>query len=114
MLTLLLLHYELIVSGPAIQEIINSDVQYTGYRDQIITRLHSVMGVCLYIHCTDICTLLCTPVSELVYCAFPTIPIYPLKFHLLVHMRGENWLTRGVTTLRRRRQLPPRFFSPYE
>ena len=60
-------------------------------RDQIVTRLHSVMrGVSLHslimkyrhLYNTDICTLLCTPVSELTYCAFSTIPICPLEFCL--------------------------------
>ena len=51
------------------------------YRDQIVTRLHSVMLVCLCIpmdvhcSCSTVLVLLCIPVSELVSFDFSTIPI---------------------------------------
>ena len=54
-----------------------------GYRDQIVTMLHSVMWVCLcipgHIHCScsTVMALLCIPLSELVSFAFSTIPICP-------------------------------------
>ena len=61
-----------------------------GYRDQIVTRLHSVMQVCLCIprriHCScgTLMALLCILVSKLVSFAFCTIPIIcPFRiFHL--------------------------------
>ena len=52
-----------------------------GYRDQIVTMLHSVMWVCLcipgHIHCScsTVMALLCLPLSELVSFACSTIPI---------------------------------------
>ena len=52
-----------------------------GYRDQIVTMLHSVMWVCLFIpkhihcSCNTVMALLCIPVSELVSLDFSTIPI---------------------------------------
>ena len=51
------------------------------YRDHFVTRLHSVMWVCLcsprHIHCScsTVMALSCIPLSELVSFAFSTIPI---------------------------------------
>ena len=53
--------------------------QKIGYRDQIVTRLHNVMGVCL-------CISKVLSVSELVYCAFFTIPICPPLVHRILSL----------------------------
>ena len=66
-----------------------------GYRHQIVTRLHSVMWVCLcfprHIHSSwsTVMALLCIPVPRLVSCTFSTIPICPflIQRHLLVHLK---------------------------
>ena len=71
-----------------------SVLEWDGYRDQIVTMLHSVMWVCLcipgHIHCScsTVMALLCIPLSELVSFAFSTIPICPflIQRHLLVHI----------------------------
>ena len=58
-------------------------VDRDGYKDQIVTRLHSVMWVCLcfprHIHSSwsTLMARLCIPVPRLVSCTFSTIPICP-------------------------------------
>ena len=61
-----------------------------GYKDQIVTMLHSVTWVCLcipgHIHssCSTVMAGLCIPVTELVSLAFSTISICPFFIYLCI------------------------------
>ena len=82
-----------------------SVLEWDGYRDQIVTMLHSVMRVCLcipgHIHCScsTVMALLCIPLSKLVSFAFSTIPICPFLIprisHLLVYIYMSTVFKHG-------------------